>query len=471
MVSIKSYGAYIPFHRLRREEIGRAWEAGPLRGEKAVANYDEDSITMAVEAGLDCLKGFEPDSIDALLFASTTAPYKEKQSAALVATALNLRRNIFTTDFANSLRAGTNAIRTAVDAVKAGSARNVLVVASDCRLGTPGSEFEQLFGDGAAALIISDTGGAAIEGSYTHTDEIIDLWRAEGQDFVKSWEDRFVITQGYNTNVREGVSSALKQFSATTQDYAKVVLYASDGRRHQEMARALKLDSKTQLQDPMFDSVGNTGCAFALMMLVGALEDAKAEDKVLLINYGDGCDVFSLQVKDKMSENSDRRGVKGYLNSKRLISNYEKYIRLRRLMQVEIGRRRPPMVSSAAVLHRDRKMVLGLHASKCKSCDRLFFPPQRVCLYCQAKDQNEEVRMAEMKGKLYTFCKDLLAQSVDPPIITSIVNLDGGVRFYAQMTDRDPDKIEVDMPMELTFRKMQEAEGFNSYFWKCRPVR
>ena len=471
MVSIKSYGAYIPFHRLKREEIGRAWEAGPLRGEKAVANFDEDSITMAVEAGQDCLKGIERDSIDALYFASTTAPYKEKQSAAIVAAALDLRRNIFTTDFANSLRAGTNAIRAAVDAVKAGSARKVMVVAADCRLGAPGSEFEQVFGDGAVALIISDAGSTIIEGSYTHTDEIIDIWRADGQNFVKSWEDRFVMTQGYTTNVQEAVRAALKQFNANTQDYTKVVLYASDGRRHQEMARGLKLDPKTQLQDPMFDSVGNTGSAFALLILVGALEDAKTGDRLLLINYGDGCDVFSLQVKDKIPENKECRGVKGYLNSKRLISNYEKYIRLRRLMEVEIGRRRPPMVSSAAVLHRDRKMVLGLHASKCKSCSRLFFPPQRVCAYCRAKDQYEEVRLAEMKGKLYTFCKDHLAQSIDPPVITSIVDLDAGVRFYGQMTDRDPDKIEVDMPMELTFRKMQEAEGFNSYFWKCRPVR
>lgn len=471
MVSIRSCGAYIPYHRLSREEIGRAWEAGPLRGEKAVANFDEDSITMAVEAGLDCLKGMERDSIDALYFASTTAPYKEKQSAALIAAALDLRRNTFTTDFANSLRAGTNAIRAAVDAVKAGSARNVMVVAADCRLGTPGSEFEQVLGDGAAALIISDTGGTVIEGSYTHTDEIIDLWRAEGQNFVKSWEDRFVITQGYTANVQEAVRDALKQFTATTQDYTKVILYASEGRRYQEMTRSLKLDPKSQLQDPMFDSVGNTGSAFALMMLVGALEEAKAGDKLLLINYGDGCDLFSFQVKDKIPEKKDRRGIKGYLNSKRLITNYEKYIRLRRLMEVEIGRRRPPAVSSAAVLHRDRKMVLSLHASKCKSCSRLFFPPQRVCLYCQAKDQCEEVRLAEMRGKLYTFCKDHLAQSIDPPVITSIVNLDGGVRFYGQMTDRDPDKIEVDMPMELTFRKMQEAEGFNSYFWKCRPIR
>jgi 3-hydroxy-3-methylglutaryl CoA synthase len=436
-----------------------------------VANFDEDSITMAVEAAMDCLKGIDSNSIDALYFASTTAPYKEKQSAAVVAAALDLRRNIFTTDFANSLRSGTNALRAAIDAIKAGSAKNVLIVAADCRLGVPGSEFEQVFGDGAAALVVSDNGIADIDGTYTHTDEIIDLWRAEGQNFVKSWEDRFVITQGYMANVKEAVGAALKQFNTTPNDYAKVVLYASDNRRHQEMTRSLKLDPKSQLQNPMFDTVGNTGCAFTLMMLTGALEEANAGDKLLVINYGDGCDVFSLQVKDKLPDNTGRRGIKGYLPSKRLISNYEKYIRLRRLMEVEIGRRRPPMVSSAAILHRDRKMVLGLHASKCKVCSRLFFPPQRVCTYCQAKDQYEEVRLAEMRGKLYTFCKDHLAQSIDPPVITSIVNLNGGVRFYGQMTDRDPDKIEVDMPMELTFRKMQEAEGFNSYFWKCRPIR
>jgi len=471
MVNIKAAGAYIPFHRLPREEIARAWDSGPLRGEKAVANFDEDSITMAVEAAMDCLKGIDRDSIDALYFASTTAPYKEKQSAAVVAAALDLRRQVFTTDFANSLRAGTSALRAAIDAVRAGSARNVLIVAADCRLGTPGSEFEQLFGDGAAALLVSSEGTVSIEGTYTHTDEIIDLWRTDKHDFVKSWEDRFVITQGYMANVREAVGTALKQFNKSISDYAKVILYAYDNRRHQEMARSLKLDLKSQLQDPMFDTVGNTGCAFALMMLVGALEEAKAGDNLLLVNYGDGSDVFSLQVKDRLVSNAGRRGIKGYLASKRLITNYEKYIRLRRLMEVEIGRRRPPMVSSAAVLHRDRKMVLGLHASKCKACNRLFFPPQRVCTYCQAKDQYEEVRIAEMQGKLYTFCKDFLAQSIDPPVITSIVNLEGGVRFYGQMTDRDPDKVEIDMPMELTFRKMSEAEGFNSYFWKCRPVR
>ena len=137
MVGIVSYGAYIPKWRMSRELLRRG-----LKGEKAVAGRDEDPVTMAVSAVLDCLNGLERESIDGLFFASTTAPYREKQIATIVAAAADLRRDIFTADFANSLRAGTAALRAAVDAVKAGSAKKVMVVAADSRLGAPGSDLE-----------------------------------------------------------------------------------------------------------------------------------------------------------------------------------------------------------------------------------------------------------------------------------------------------------------------------------------
>jgi len=91
MVGIVSYGAYIPIYRLSQAEIARAWGGGGGRGEKAVANYDEDSITMAVEAAIDCLNGMDRHTVDGLYFASTTPPYGEKQSASIVATAADLR--------------------------------------------------------------------------------------------------------------------------------------------------------------------------------------------------------------------------------------------------------------------------------------------------------------------------------------------------------------------------------------------
>ncbi len=50
MAGITSYGAYVPLFRLDKKAIRG-------RGEKAICNFDEDNITMAVEAITDCLKG------------------------------------------------------------------------------------------------------------------------------------------------------------------------------------------------------------------------------------------------------------------------------------------------------------------------------------------------------------------------------------------------------------------------------
>src|SRR5206468_9467099 len=104
MVGITSFGAYIPFYRLAHKEIARAWGGRAGEGERSVANVDEDSITMAVEAVRDLLAGDEARHIDGLMFATTSSPYAEKQASALIATAADLRDDIRTADYTTSLR-------------------------------------------------------------------------------------------------------------------------------------------------------------------------------------------------------------------------------------------------------------------------------------------------------------------------------------------------------------------------------
>ena len=124
MAGITSYGAYIPIYRINRMTIYQAlgWlnPASLLPGEKAVANYDEDSITMSVAACMDCLNGVERESVDGLFFATTSAPYRERQNAGIIATALDLRPDIRTSDFTTSIKAGTGALISAYDAVSRG---------------------------------------------------------------------------------------------------------------------------------------------------------------------------------------------------------------------------------------------------------------------------------------------------------------------------------------------------------------
>src|SRR5437762_7606894 len=111
MSGITSFGAYIPFYRLAHKEIARAWGGRAGEGERAVANVDEDSITLAVEAVRDLLAGREGKEVDGLMFASTTSPYKEKQASSLIATVVDLRHDVRTADYTNSLRSATTAIR------------------------------------------------------------------------------------------------------------------------------------------------------------------------------------------------------------------------------------------------------------------------------------------------------------------------------------------------------------------------
>jgi 3-hydroxy-3-methylglutaryl CoA synthase/uncharacterized OB-fold protein len=467
---IVSYGAYIPIYRMSSELRGQVWAKPVPRGEVAVANYDEDTITMGVEASTDCLANIDRSSVDGLYFASASPVYKEKQNASIIAKTLDLRPEIVTADVGHSLRGATSAMRAAMDSVNAGTAKKFLVIASECRVPAPDSGFEGLFGDGAAAFLLGDSDIAVeIEGSYTISSDFLDIWKREVDRYHRTWEDRFVITHGYVEHLQKAVRALFKKYNVGPKDFSKAVFYGYDARRHGEMARALGFDP-AQVQDALLTTVGNTGTASAPMMLVGALEEAKPGDRILFANYGDGVDAFILRVTDQIEKLRDRRGIKKHLDSKMMLPSYGKYLHFRDLMEWE-PRRESPLYAALTMSWRDRDWVLSGKAGKCKNCGHTQFPPQRVCAWCQAKDEFELVRIVDRKGTLSTYSMDNLAVSVDPPNVVSIVDLEGDVRFSTIMTDRDTSKITPKMPVELTFRLIHEVQGIRNYFWKCRPIR
>jgi len=467
MVGITSYGAYVPRFRLSREAIARG-----ARGEKAICNFDEDSITMAVAATNDCLTGIDRGTIDGLYFATTTSPYKEKLGATTVAMGADLRPDIVTADFAHSLRAGTAALRSAIDAVKAGSAKKVMVTAADSRLGTPGTPFEQNFGDGAGALLIGDSDVAvAVEASYSVYSEILDVWRADGDTFVRSWEDRFTTTHGYLEAVGEAVSGLMKKTGFSPGDFAKVVFYTPDARRSADLAQRLGFDVKTQLQDPLFAVLGNTGTAFSLMLLVAALEEAKAGDRILLASYGDGSDAFVLQATEQIEKIRDQRGMKGHLESKKVIDDYKQYLIWRGLLPIEPRKETVAFISGPAIW-RERDANLRLHGVKCQACGTIQYPPQRVCTKCHTKDQFKPYRLSDKKAKIFTYSMDYVTFPVlERPVVTTTIDFEGGGRMLCYMTDRDPEEVKVGLPVEMSFRKIIVKDGIHSYFWKSIPLR
>jgi len=469
MVGITSFGAYIPYLRLPLATIsgGKRTEGGP---EKAVANWDEDALTLAVAAGIDCLTGIDRRTIDGVLFASTSYAFKEKQGAAIIAKALDLRRDVLTADLGDSLRAGTNALRAAIDSIKAGSAKRVLVVIGDTRMAAPRSALEANLGDAGVAFLVGDTDvAAAITASNAVADEIIDVWRTEGDPFVHSWEDRFVVDHGYRSSVKEVVAGLLKKQGLEAKDFTRLVLFGPDKRSHGALARELRFDPTSQLQDPMFGQIGNCGAAFAPLQLVAALENAKAGDKLLLVGYGDGADAFAIEVAPGIEKLRDRRGVRWHLKRRGELPSYDMYMRFRQLLATEHDRRAGAGLS-ATKHFRDRDYEVSLHAQKCRKCSQVQYPHQRVCFTCFAKDEFDHVRLSDKIGSLKSFTFDNFAGSPNPPLVATVTDVDGA-RLYLQMTDVNPKEVKLDLPVELTFRKIHDAGGTPNYYWKCTPAR
>ncbi|MCS7115687.1 MAG: hydroxymethylglutaryl-CoA synthase [Nitrososphaerota archaeon] len=467
MAGITSYGAYIPIWRMNRELLGKG-----LSGERSVAGSDEDSLTMAVAASIDCINGIDRETIDGVFFASTTSPFKEKCVATTIATVLDLRHDVFTADFANSLRAGTSALKAATSMVKAGAARQILVVAADCRLGAPESSFEQTFGDGAAALLVGKENLVAdLEDDYSISDEIYDVWRRDVDVYVNAWEDRFINTYGYSRVVGEAVSGLMKQAGITPKEITKAIFSSPDARRSSDLARSLGFEPKTQVQDPLINNVGNTGTAQPLMLFVAALEEAKPDDRFLLASYGNGSDAFLFRVKEGIKSIGDKkRGVKMRLKVKKPVPDYATYLKWRKLVRLQAPRV-PMSVSypTSTAIWRERRRIFALHGVKCRVCGTVQYPPQRVCMECRSKDNFEEVRLYERKGKLFTYSFEFIRGNV--PI--GLINLEGGGRLFIELTDVDPEELKIDLPVELTFRRLNiwRPDGMYIYFWKATPIR
>ena len=240
MSSIVSYGAYVPFNRLQRDTISQALgvQAGP--GRRAVASYDEDAVTMAVEAARACLSAAGDATPAVVSFATTDPPYLEKLNAATVHAALDLPAEVRAVDLACSVRSGLAGLLEAVDLAAAG--RSVLATMSDIRIGAPEGAAERGGGDAAAAFLVAADGGIAdVAATYSETHEYLATWRSAGQRFIRSWEERFALTQAYQPLLERAARALLERAGAGPDRVAAAVLDAPNPRAAAAVAKALGL--------------------------------------------------------------------------------------------------------------------------------------------------------------------------------------------------------------------------------------
>src|SRR2546426_532594 len=337
MIGLVSVGAHIPRYRLTGALLASVWGGGG-GGERAVANYDEDSLTMACEATLNALGSRDVSRIGACFLASTSLPYVEKSNATLLASVADLGRDVVTADLGGSLRCGTTALRLALDAVKVGS-------------------------------------------------------------------------------VAEAVDGVLERTGRKKGDITTLVLYAPDARMHGVLVRQLGFGAAMP-KEPVIGRAGNTGSASCLLGLASALETAKPHDQILVVSYGNGAEALLFEATEALEAHQPVRPVAAQLANGPALAPYGKFLHFRRHVETEVIR----AFTSVPTMVREERQNFRLYGQKCADCGAVSYPRRHLCWKCSS------TRLAEHKlgrrGRVFTFTKDHLVPSPDPPTVMVAADLE-----------------------------------------------
>ena len=459
MSGILRYGTYLPYFRLDRQV------AGIGRGERTIASYDEDSVSMAVEAGRQALGD---SAVDTLVFATTSAPYAEKLNAAAIAAALDLPDQVTSMELGGTSRMGLAALLLGSDLGKAG--RTTLVCAGDVVVGGPGGARERDSGDGAVAFVTGSGGEIArVLGSASTTTEVLDVWRLPSDPFARQWEERFGIEVLGPVSI-DTATRALSAAGVAPEALSAVILDATNRRDVAGVPRALGLKPE-QVSNMMADNVGRTGVAHAGLVLAGVLDTAEPGDKILVLSTADGCDAVVLEVTDDIAKGRPPRSVEHWLNSKSTDVAYNSYLKWRGILPFEPPRRPDPDRPAAPIMKRHERWKYAFYGSRCETCGLGHLPPQRVCVKCRSVDKMKEECFADQACRITTFTLDHLAYSLQPPVVSTVVDFDSGGRLACELTDVNPAEVKIGNRLEMTFRRFYTGQGVHNYFWKARPVR
>lgn len=476
MAGIQSFGAYVPRYRLDRKVI---WEqmgwynsanAALAKGEKAMANYDEDTISMAVEAARGALSGYDTGAIDSVSLASLSLPFQNRLNAGVVAGALQLKEQALATDTTASARCGTSAL---LQALEAGG--EALVCASDARRAQPGSAAEYTYGDGAAAVVTTGGDGAAQYcGGVSLHEDFIDVRRPAGDAFDHGWEERWTRDEGYTRLILKAVKALCQKYDIALDSFAAIALAVPSQSAWKAVGRKLGA-APEQLVDPLLAAAGDTGAAQPLLMLCAALENAKPGDNILLVGYGYGADALWFRAGEGIAAFVGRdSSVAAQLARKKSMPTYGRYLVYKDLLPIELGIRGESIAPTAmTVAHRLGKAAESLQGVRCTACGTPQFPALLYCPKCGAHGQMEPYDFSGRKGIIASFTGDSLAFSLDPPQHYGLVDFEGGGRLYLEYTDCETDELDVGLPVRLTFRVKHRdpGRGVIQYFWKAVPQR
>ncbi|MFC2950747.1 3-oxoacyl-[acyl-carrier-protein] synthase III C-terminal domain-containing protein [Marinicaulis aureus] len=482
ITGITAFGIYIPSMRLQRKamanEVGWINPAlnGYRRGVRAICDFDEDVITIGVEAVRDCgaIAGLE--KVAAIVTASTTFPFADRLNASVIASAAGLCDSIQAVDIANTQRAGVSAFRVAERmCVADGASNDVLCVAAERRRGRPGSVVEMTSGDAAAAFVLgSENVIARVVAHRVSTIDFVDHFRRADAAYEYGWEERWIRDEGYRKIALPVLIGALEAAGVAAGDIDHFIFPSAIRGAAAGLAKAIDIRDDAVCDD-LQDVIGEAGAAHPLLMLADTLCTARAGEKILLAGFGQGCEVIVLETMPAIESIGDRPGVRAIAeNGQQVDMPFIRYLTFNGQLEADFGpRAETDRKTALSAAYRHAKEVARLIAGKCEKCETVQFPKAKICVNpnCRHEGEQADHALANEPAVVKTVTTDWLGFSRNPPNRYGMVEFASGARMIMNFTSA-PDELPVGSEVSMVYRiqDFDQYRKFHRYSWKAKAA-
>lgn len=462
--SIIAASGYLPLLRfdraIARKDLRWSGLGAGGAGHRAVAGWDEDALTLAVEAA----RGLGPVAPDRVTFATTSAPFVDRSQAALLAEALALPGGLPVLDAAGSRRAGTGAL------IRALGGGAELIATGEKRMAQPGSAQHLAWGDGAGAVLVGPGPGLArVLACATVNADLLDIVTTAGRGLPYPAEDRFIRDEAVEAVYLPAIRQALAAAGLAGAQVTQAVLPEPVSGTWKALMRPLGLTCPN-LAEEIAQKAGDLGAAMPLFGLALALERSAPGDVILLAGFGNGADVLLLEATGQIAA----RTATEALAQGAALASYSRFLSLTGVLALDWGpRAEVNQKVSASTLLRHGRAMHGFIGGR-DAAGNVQFPQTPVPVRPDAAgpEPMAPVRLADEPAHLASVTADRLNFTPDPPFVFGLVQFGNGARVAMELCDTDTAP-PVGAPLRMRFRikTIDRQRQFPSYFWKAAPVQ
>jgi hydroxymethylglutaryl-CoA synthase len=462
--AIASVGAYAPLLRLDCSAASRALKFSGLatrrEGRRAVAGWDEDAFTLAVEAARLC-----SGAPEVVIFASTSAPFVERLHATMVIDALGMSPETRGRDVAGSRRCAVGAL---LDALLSPGA--ALITSGEKRSARPGSPAHLSYGDGGAAITVANDGAAKLRGWASLSHDLVDVYSSREHPEPYPAEERFVRETAVAEVLAPTIKRALARSGVAAADIRHAAIHEPVSGIYRELSKLCGLTAPNHATN-VSSNLGDLGAAHSLFALSLATARAKPGELILLAGFGSGCDALVLEMTSAMP---GAAGAEEAIRGGLALNDYVRFLSLNGELDLDWGVRSEfEQKAQATVLDRYGRDTIGFVGGR-DSAGNVQFPKSRIPVRPDADgpESMEDVRLADEPARVVSVTADRLNYTPDPPFWFGLAQFDNGARVMMEFTDADVRGFSVGdrLRMRLRIKSHDRRRGFRTYFWKAAPA-